>query len=158
MARKKVREYDAKRLVARHAKRLADLDLKIKTAQVTAETDFGVLAEEEPWLKESKLVVKPDMLFGKRGKSGLVMLNLTLDEVIAFCRAKLGTSVAINGVEGEITTFVVEPFTPHEAEYYVSLVSTRDGIDVGFGACGLFMRRTPSLSISALKSAFESLK
>lgn len=40
--------------------------------QVTAETEFKKLAEQEPWLTTTRLVVKPDMLFGKRGKSGLV--------------------------------------------------------------------------------------
>ena len=33
------------------------------------------------WLKDSKLVVKPDQLFGKRGKYGLVGLNLDLNNV-----------------------------------------------------------------------------
>ncbi len=40
--------------------------------QVTKATDFNKLADEEPWLNSTRLVVKPDMLFGKRGKSGLV--------------------------------------------------------------------------------------
>lgn len=40
--------------------------------QVTAQTDFVELSREQPWLNTTRLVVKPDMLFGKRGKSGLV--------------------------------------------------------------------------------------
>jgi len=136
MARKKIREYDSKSLINKHAKRLANLDLNIKTAQINASTNFEALAAANPWLLQTKLVVKPDMLFGKRGKSGLVKLNMTYDEVVAFCREKLGSKVVINNVCGEITTFVVEPFTPHGAEYYVGLGSERDGIKVSFGACG----------------------
>lgn len=41
-------------------------------SQVTEKTDFTELADTEPWLNTTRLVVKPDMLFGKRGKSGLV--------------------------------------------------------------------------------------
>lgn len=37
--------------------------------QVTKSTDFNKLADEEPWLNATRLV---EMLFGKRGKSGLV--------------------------------------------------------------------------------------
>lgn len=40
-----------------------------------------------------KLVVKPDMLFGKRGKSGLVALNLDIAEVAEFVKARLGVEV-----------------------------------------------------------------
>lgn len=53
------------------------------------------LIEREPWLSSSKLVVKPDMLFGKRGKSGLVALNLDLAQVAEFVKARLGKEVTI---------------------------------------------------------------
>lgn len=42
--------------------------------QVTESTDFDELPDNEPWLNSTRLVVKPDMLFGKRGKSGLVSI------------------------------------------------------------------------------------
>jgi succinyl-CoA synthetase beta subunit len=40
-----------------------------------------------------KLVVKPDMLSGKRGKSGLVALNLDFDQVKEFVKERLGVEV-----------------------------------------------------------------
>lgn len=46
--------------------------MKLLILQVTESTDFTKLADQEPWLSSTRLVVKPDMLFGKRGKSGLV--------------------------------------------------------------------------------------
>ena len=49
--------------------------------------------EKEPWLSSEKLVVKPDMLFGKRGKSGLVALNLDLAQVAVFVKERLGKEV-----------------------------------------------------------------
>ena len=41
-------------------------------------------------MKTTKLVVKPDMLFGKRGKHDLVGLNLDVSGVEAFIQARLG--------------------------------------------------------------------
>lgn len=33
--------------------------------------------------------------------------------------------VEIKGLSGPVTTFVVEPFVPHEEEYYLCMQSTR---------------------------------
>lgn len=56
-------------------------------------TEFTELTNKEPWLSSTKLVVKPDMLFGKRGKSGLVALNLDLAQVAEFVKTRLGVEV-----------------------------------------------------------------
>jgi succinyl-CoA synthetase beta subunit len=64
------------------------------TVQVTESTDFNKLVEQEPWLTSTRLVVKPDMLFGKRGKSGLVALNLDLAGVESFVKERLGKEVS----------------------------------------------------------------
>ncbi|KAH9733989.1 ATP-citrate synthase alpha chain protein 2 [Citrus sinensis] len=136
MARKKIREYDSKRLLKEHLKRLAGLDLQICSAQVTESTDFTELTNKEPWLSSSRLVVKPDMLFGKRGKSGLVALNLDLAQVAEFVKGRLGTEVEMGGCKGPITTFIVEPFVPHNQEYYLSIVSDRLGCTISFSECG----------------------
>ncbi|OIV93067.1 hypothetical protein TanjilG_20729 [Lupinus angustifolius] len=136
MARKKIREYDSKRLVKEHYKRLSGNDLPIKSAQVTESTDFTELQEREPWLSSSKLVVKPDMLFGKRGKSGLVALNLDLAQVASFVKERLGKEVEMSGCKGPITTFIVEPFIPHNEEFYLNIVSERLGNSISFSECG----------------------
>ncbi|CAM6088320.1 unnamed protein product [Calypogeia fissa] len=136
MARKKIREYNSKRLLKEHLKRLAGIDLDIKSAQVTEKTDFTELADTEPWLNTTRLVVKPDMLFGKRGKSGLVALNLDLAGVEGFIKDRLGKEVEMGGCKGPITTFIVEPFMPHDDEYYLSIVSDRLGTNISFSECG----------------------
>ncbi|XP_061366695.1 ATP-citrate synthase alpha chain protein 2-like [Gastrolobium bilobum] len=136
MARKKIREYDSKRLLKEHFKRISGQELRIKSAQVTESTDFNALAEKEPWLSSSKLVVKPDMLFGKRGKSGLVALNLDLAEVASFVKERLGKEVEMSGCKGPITTFIVEPFIPHNEEFYLNIVSERLGNSISFSECG----------------------
>ncbi|KAG5520885.1 hypothetical protein RHGRI_033449 [Rhododendron griersonianum] len=136
MARKKIREYDSKRLLKEHYKRLAGKELGIKSAQITESTDVNELVEKEPWLSSEKLVVKPDMLFGKRGKSGLVALNLDLAEVAVFVKERLGKEVEMGGCKGPITTFIVEPFVPHNEEFYLNIVSERLGCSVSFSECG----------------------
>ncbi|XP_078161129.1 ATP-citrate synthase alpha chain protein 2-like isoform X1 [Carex rostrata] len=136
MARKKIREYDSKRLLKEHLKRICGIDLQILSAQVTESTDFKELVEKEAWLESTKLVVKPDMLFGKRGKSGLVALNLDLAQVQDFVKQRLGVEVEMGGCKAPITTFIIEPFVPHEQEFYLSIVSERLGCTISFSECG----------------------
>ncbi|KAH7856907.1 hypothetical protein Vadar_006776 [Vaccinium darrowii] len=136
MARKKIREYDSKRLLKEHYKRFAGTELGIKSAQITESTDVNELVEKEPWLSSEKLVVKPDMLFGKRGKSGLVALNLDLAQVAVFVKDRLGKEVEMGGCKGPITTFIVEPFVPHKEEFYLNIVSDRLGNSISFSECG----------------------
>jgi ATP citrate (pro-S)-lyase len=104
--------------------------------QVTESTDFNELAEKEPLLASAKLVVKPDMLFGKRGKSGLVALDLDLDQVAEFIQGRLGKEVEMGGCKGPITTFIIEPFIPHDQEFYLNIVSERLGCSISFSECG----------------------
>ena len=78
MAQRGIREYDAKRLLARILPEyLKDFSYRGEMALVEPETDLEELEAREPWMKTSRLVVKPDQLFGKRGKHGLVLLDAT---------------------------------------------------------------------------------
>ncbi|KAG2495981.1 hypothetical protein HYH03_005908 [Edaphochlamys debaryana] len=136
MARKKIREFAAKSLLKAHIKRLAGIDLPIQVAQFTAETNKSDLLNANPWLASTKLVVKPDMLFGQRGKNDLVGLNLDFNQAIDFATARLNREVTINGCTGPISTFLLEPFVPHSEEYYLSITSTRGGWEVAFSEAG----------------------
>lgn len=42
----------------------------------------------------------------------------------------------IEGCKGPITTFIVEPFIPHDQEYYLSISSERLGWTVNFSDSG----------------------
>lgn len=117
MARRAIREYDAKRLLAKYLPSyLEGFAYPGKLTLVTPETDWDELVAENPWLKEETLVVKPDQLFGKRGKLGLLGLNLSLDEARAWIDEHIGKDQTIGKVTDELTHFLVEPFTPHEQE------------------------------------------
>lgn len=106
------------------------------TNQVNQSTNFSELLAEHPWLNQAKLVVKPDMLFGQRGKNDLVGLDLTFSEAEAFVRERMGREVTIKGLSGAVTTFVVEPFVPHDEEYYLCIQSGRLGLEVSFSPAG----------------------
>lgn len=53
----------------------------VQVVQLTAATNPSDLLNENPWLGTTRLVVKPDMLFGQRGKNDLVGLNLDFSQV-----------------------------------------------------------------------------
>lgn len=42
----------------------------------------------------------------------------------------------MGGCKGPITTFIVEPFIPHNEEYYLNIVSERLGCSISFSECG----------------------
>lgn len=147
MARKKIREYDAKRLIARHVGKARGVKLAgaggCRGARVAADglakgadAYYADLARAQPWLLDTKLVVKPDMLFGKRGKHNLVLLNADYAAAQRFIAERVGTEIEVSGVTGTLTTFLIEPFVPHDDEYYLSIQTLREGDKLSFGACG----------------------
>lgn len=42
----------------------------------------------------------------------------------------------MSGCKGPITTFIVEPFIPHNEEFYLNIVSERLGCSISFSECG----------------------
>ena len=42
----------------------------------------------------------------------------------------------MGGCKGLVTHFIVEPFVPHEEEYYLSITSQRLGCEISFSECG----------------------
>ncbi len=82
------------------------------------------------WL-QGPLVVKPDMVFGKRGLNGLVYYqqqqpgDVSLEEAARWIDARRAeTTTLLSGQQGVLSRFIVEPFVAHagDAEYYISAV------------------------------------
>ncbi|MFX1551145.1 MAG: ATP citrate lyase citrate-binding domain-containing protein [Promethearchaeota archaeon] len=127
MAQKNIYEYDAKKLLARELpKYFPNFNYHNKLAIIENDTDFEKLIEQHPWIKSEKVAVKPDQLFGKRGKAKLILLDADVNQVLKFCKENLGKEFTIGNVKGELTRLLIEPFIPHEKEYYVSITSERD--------------------------------
>jgi ATP citrate (pro-S)-lyase len=138
MARKKIREFTAKSLLKKHCK---SLPTSFEAVQATAETNWEALRMANPWINSARLVVKPDMLFGQRGKHDLVGLNLDIAGAEAFVKARLGKVITVGEgkgkpVTGAITHFIIERFVPHQEEYYVSFQSEREFTGVYLSAKG----------------------
>jgi len=131
MAPRALREADGKSILARHLSTAKSCN---KVCTVTKDTDFNQLATQHPWLLEQKLVVKPDQLIKRRGKLGLIKVNVGLDDAIAWISEKMGKEIQIEQCTGELNTFIIEPFVPHlpEDEYYVCIYSTKEGDTVYF--------------------------
>jgi ATP-citrate lyase beta-subunit len=148
MAQKAIREYDAKTILARHwDKYFPNFTYPYQTVLVQSGEELKKKAEEKgfEWLKEKPLVVKPDMLFGKRGKNGLVLFkvnkpgDVTLEDAAKWIDEKRsqkqkvyfsfdGDTPTGEPSEDYLTHFIVEPFTPHsqDEEYYISATVVGD--------------------------------
>ena len=144
MARKKIREYDAKRLFWKHFSAmwkgpgapLAASQVANRSLSISSSTNFRELKLAHPWLGTTKLVVKPDILIGQRGKHDLVKLNCTIAEAEQFVDVRLNQSITVHGTSGPVTHFLLEPFIPHTTEYYVSIVPARLCNVIHFSAYG----------------------
>lgn len=133
MAQKNIYEYDAKKLLANELhKYYPEFNYHNKLAVVLCETDLNQLIIEEPWIKAEKLAVKPDQLFGKRGKAKLLLLDANYDEMKKFCLENLDRVFEIRGVKGHLKRLLIEPFILHEKEYYVSITSDRENDFIHF--------------------------
>ncbi len=130
MAERGIREYDAKHLLSKY------LHLGLKCVLVTPKTNLNSLSKKHKWLRYKKLVVKPDQLFGKRGKHNLVLLNATFEDAKKFIKQQMGKEVKIGKATGKLTHFLIEPFVPHKKEYYVAIKSAREYDSIFFSLEG----------------------
>ena len=126
MAQKAIREYDAKKLLAKYFSEKG-LDYPFKAVLITQDSKWKEVEKEHPWLKKEKLVVKPDQLFGKRGKHGLVLVNASLKEVKDWIKERMEKEVTIGKISDKLNHFLIEPFIPHESEYYLAITMEREG-------------------------------
>ncbi|MFX0150753.1 MAG: ATP citrate lyase citrate-binding domain-containing protein [Candidatus Hodarchaeota archaeon] len=133
MAQKSIYEFAAKQLLAQELpKYFPNFNYHNMLAVVTPDTDLEKLATENPWLKSEKLAAKPDQLFGKRGKAGLLLLDADFEGLKTFASEKLGKEFVIGTTKGTLERILVEPFVPHSKEYYVAFTSDRDNDIIHF--------------------------
>jgi len=146
MAQKAIREYDAKSILAKHwDKYFPDFTYAYETVMVQNGSQLLEAAKDKKWLNEKALVAKPDMLFGKRGKNGLVLFkdakpgDVSLAKAASWIDEKSSSEQSVSfSFDGDtptgepkvdmLTHFVVEPFTPHDQseEYYISATCVGD--------------------------------
>ncbi|XP_070166563.1 ATP-citrate synthase [Polyergus mexicanus] len=142
MAAKAIREATGKDLINRK------LSSGIKVAKcrfvpITGDTNWIDIANEYPWLKTEKLVIKPDQLIKRRGKLGLIKVNADLPTVQKWVEQRMNKEQRVGKATGKLKTFIIEPFVPHkpEEEVYICIYSHRKadtilfhhqgGVDIG---------------------------
>lgn len=130
MAQRGIREYDAKKLIAGNIGKYSGgkIELPLKLALVSRGKNLADYAAKLgfEWLKNERLVVKPDQLFGKRGKHHLVLLDASLAEADGFIKENMGKEVLVGKTKGTLTDFLVEPYVSHETEYYLAIRTERE--------------------------------
>lgn len=138
MAQRGIREYHGKKMLARHLDSYTCVSVGYdgRIVLVSSETDWAQLKKDNPWLETEKLVAKPDQLFGKRGKHGLVLVNKNFAETKSWIEERLGKKQVVNGIDGTLTHFLIEPCVAHEAEYYAAIKSTAEGDVIYFSLEG----------------------
>jgi ATP-citrate lyase beta-subunit len=142
MAQKGIREYDAKRIMAKALPEFSDNKIKfdIKQILVGPDVNWEKIEKENPWLKKEKLVAKPDQLFGKRGKNNLLYVNKNWNEVKKWIKERMNKTVTIKQTTGQttgtLTHFLVEKFVPHDEEYYIAITTHREKDTIHFSTKG----------------------
>ncbi|THB66847.1 MAG: ATPase [Desulfovibrio sp.] len=137
MAQRGIREYHAKQLLAKFLPEFAPaLNYEGLGVLVGPDTKMDKLAAEHPWLKRRKLVVKPDQLFGRRKKHGLLLLNAGFDDAKKWIKEHMKKTTTVGDVTGKLTHFLIEPMVQHKQEYYVAIRSNRGGDTVFFSQSG----------------------
>ena len=143
MAAKPVREYFGKQLLAKYLGEASGGEFEFEgrgmlvksgASDPASPSSWAALLAAHPWARDARLVAKPDQLIKRRGKAGLLAIDKTFDECRAWVDARMNATIDVEGVEGVLHTFLVEPFVPHAQadEYYVCVVSNREGEELLF--------------------------
>jgi ATP citrate (pro-S)-lyase len=136
MAQKAIREADGKNMIARLLKEYTNgaYTIEDKFISIGPQTDLKKLPTTYKWLVKEKLVVKPDQLIKRRGKSKLLLLNTDWKDVEKWIKERMSKPVTVGTVTGILDHFIVEPFVPHDEndEYYLAILSQREGDQILF--------------------------
>jgi ATP citrate (pro-S)-lyase len=136
MAQKAIRVGDGKNMIARLLKEYTNgaYTIEDKFISIGPQTDLKKLPTTYKWLVKEKLVVKPDQLIKRRGKSKLLLLNTDWKDVEKWIKERMSKPVTVGTVTGILDHFIVEPFVPHDEndEYYLAILSQREGDQILF--------------------------
>jgi ATP-citrate lyase beta-subunit len=111
---------------------IREYDAKMMFASMTKSSYTGQLItklEDADHLDTSKLrVIKPDQLFGKRGKLWLVGVKKTPEQVRERVSERFLQNFTMpDGKTDRLHTLLAEEFVPHTDEYYIAIKQMRDG-------------------------------
>ncbi|KAI5610594.1 ATP-citrate synthase, partial [Silurus asotus] len=129
MSAKAISEQTGKEFLYKHICTTAVVQNRFRYANVTTATDWDRLLQEHPWLLTERLVVKPDQLIKRRGKLGLVGVNLDIQGVKEWLKSHLMKETTVGKAKGILKNFLIEPFVAHKQkeEFYACIYAAREG-------------------------------
>jgi len=138
MAQRGIREYDGKKMLAHYWSEYISSKYSYpgKVVLITPASKINELTKKHGWLKKEKLVVKPDQLFGKRGKYGLIKAGVPFAQVKKWINEKMNKEITLGKVTGKLTHFIIEPYVDHKEEYYIAIKTNRNGDTIYFSNHG----------------------
>ena len=92
MSAKAIREAKGKQLLSKY------LPLSIAPSPsvlYTASSSWETIVSANPWLLTQKLVVKPDQLIKRRGKLGLIKVNVDFEEVKKWVAERINVEIEV---------------------------------------------------------------
>jgi ATP citrate (pro-S)-lyase len=92
MSAKAIREAKGKQLLGKH---LSSVIVPVQLATYNATVSWDSLISANPWLLNQKLVVKPDQLIKRRGKLGLIKVNVDLNEAKKWISEKMDQEIMV---------------------------------------------------------------
>ena len=141
MAQRAIREYEGKRIFAHNwARYFGQFQYDFQAASVASGDELRALAAGEgyAWLLQDGLVVKPDMIFGKRGLNGLVYYrndqpgDVGLEAAARWIDARRAeTTTLLSGQQGVLSRFIVEPFVAHAGDAVEGELAVAEGAEGG---------------------------
>jgi len=126
-----ISEYDAKKMLADNMSNYFDGEC----VQINNKKSFSDAGKID-FIKKNKLVAKVDQLIGARNKYGLVYLNKDWKDTEKWIKDKMKDEIAINGTKGKLKNFIVEKFVPHDEEYFLCFLMTKEGDKIFFSEKG----------------------
>ncbi|MFY9268195.1 MAG: ATP citrate lyase citrate-binding domain-containing protein [Candidatus Manganitrophaceae bacterium] len=99
---------------------------------ITAVDQLDRLAQANPWLRESKLVVKAHEAIGSRMKLGLVKVGLDLEGA----RKAAGEMVGKDLKGMTISQVIISEMIQHKEEFYLAVKSVREGAELLLASVG----------------------
>ena len=138
MAQRGIKEFDGKKMLAKYWTEYVSKDFSFpgKVILVDPKTKLDDLPKKHKWLTKERLVVKPDQLFGKRGKHGLIKANANFPEVKKWIKERINKETTVGKVTDKLTHFIIEPYVPHKDEFYIAIKSSRFGDTIYFSNHG----------------------
>lgn len=120
MSQRAIREIDAKKL------RSMSTGRGYEWYTVWSDADLSSLLWKLQSSSTEYWVVKPDQLFWKRWKYGLVWVKLDATWVVAWIKERRQSEREIGETVWVLDTFLIEPFVPHDEEYYIALKTEKE--------------------------------